>query len=79
MEERKLIYRSQNPNDGRSILVQLTPFGIDKREDSKQVVLHFNSEIEKKLSPKKIKYFFESIKAIAQEFEHFTPPILKAI
>ena len=31
MEERKLIYRSQNPNDGRSILVHLTPFGIDKR------------------------------------------------
>ena len=82
MEERKLIYRSQNPNDGRSILVHLTPFGIDKREDSKQVVLHFNSEIEKKLSPKRIKHFFETlncIKAIAQEFEHFTPTILKAI
>ena len=82
MEERKLIYRSQNPNDGRSILVHLTPFGIDKREDSKHVVLHFNSEIEKNLSPKKIKYFFETlncIKAIAREFEHFTPPILKAI
>ena len=82
MEERKLIYRSQNPNDGRSILVHLTPFGIDKREDSKQVVLHFNSEIEKNLSPKKIKYFFETlncIKAIAQEFEHFTPIILKVI
>ena len=82
MEERKLIYRSQNPNDVRSRLVHLTPFGIDKREDSKQVVLHFNSEIEKKLSPKKIKYFFETIeciKAITQEFEHFTPQILKAI
>tara|TARA_B100000287_G_scaffold421874_1_gene463122 strand:+ start:908 stop:1360 length:453 start_codon:yes stop_codon:yes gene_type:complete len=82
MEERKLIYRSQNPNDGRSILVHLTPFGIDKREDSKQVVLHFNSVIEKKLSPKRIKHFFETlncIKAIAQEFEHFTPTILKAI
>ena len=82
MEERKLIYRSQNPNDGRSILVHLTRFGIDKREDSKQVVLHFNSEIKKNLSSKKIKYFFETlncIKAIAQEFEHFTPTILKAI
>ena len=82
MEERKLIYRSQNPNDGRSILVHLTPFGINKREDSKQVVLHFNSQIEEKLSPKKIKIFFETIKCIqgiAQEFEHFTPPILKAI
>ena len=82
MEERKLIYRSQNPNDGRSILVHLTPFGIDKREDSKQVVLHFNYEIQKNLNQKKIKYFFETlncIKAIAQEFEHFTPTILKTI
>ena len=59
MEERKLIYRSQNPNDGRSILVHLTPFGIDKREDSKQVVLHFNSEIEKNLSPKKLNIFLK--------------------
>ncbi len=78
MEERKLIYRSQNPNDGRSILVHLTPFGINKREDSKQVVLHFNSQIEKKLSPKKIKIFFETIKCIQvidKEFEHFTHTI----
>ena len=82
MEERKLIYRTQNPKDGRSILIHLTPFGIEKREDSKEVVLHFNSEIEKKLSSKEIKHFFETIqciKKITQEFEHFTSPILKAI
>ena len=28
MEERDLIYRTQNPNDGRSILIHLTPFGF---------------------------------------------------
>ena len=58
MEERKLIYRSQNPNDGRSILIHLTAFGIEKREDSKTVVLHFNSQIEKCLNPEKIQHFF---------------------
>ena len=31
MEERDLIYRTQNPNDGRSILIHLTPFGKEKR------------------------------------------------
>ena len=48
MEERKLIFRTQNPRDGRSILIHLTPFGVEKREDSKSVVLNFNSEIGKK-------------------------------
>jgi len=75
MEDRKLIYRSQNPNDGRSILIHLTPFGLKKREDSKKVVLNFNSIIEKSLSDEKIYHFFEVIKCIkekAQSFEHFT-------
>lgn len=79
MEERDLIYRTQNPNDGRSILIHLTPFGKEKRDDSKAVVLHFNQIIEKSLSPEKIAVFFEvmsCIKKSAQNFEHFTP-ILK--
>ena len=82
MEERKLIYRTQNPDDGRSILVHSTPFGIEKREDSKAVVLHFNSEIEKDLSGKKIKHFFEvmnCIKEKAQNFEHFKTQTLNTI
>ena len=75
MEERDLIYRTQNPNDGRSILIHLTPFGKEKRDDSKAVVLHFNQLIEKSLSPEKIAVFFEvmsCIKENAQNFEHFT-------
>ena len=79
MEERDLIYRTQNPNDGRSILIHLTPFGKEKRDDSKAVVLHFNQIIEKSLSPEKIAVFFEvmsCIKKSVQNFEHFTP-ILK--
>jgi DNA-binding MarR family transcriptional regulator len=79
MEERDLIYRTQNQNDGISILIHLTPFGKEKRDDSKAVVLHFNQIIEKSLSPEKIAVFFEvmsCIKKSAQNFEHFTP-ILK--
>ena len=76
MEERELIYRSKNPNDGRSILIHLTPFGKEKRDDSKAVVLHFNKVIENALSPEKIAVYFEvmnCIKENAQNFEHFTP------
>ena len=58
MEERKLIYRTQNPNDGRSILIHLTSFGKEKRDDSKAVVLHFNKKIEDSLSAEKINIFF---------------------
>ena len=82
MEDRNLIFRTQNPLDGRSILIHLTPFGVKKREDSKSVVLNFNSEIEKKLSEKKIQHFFEvmeSIKEIAKEFEYFTGKTIKTI
>ena len=82
MEDRKLIFRTQNPSDGRSILIHLTEFGVKKREDSKSVVLNFNSEIEKKLSETKIQHFFEvmeSIREIAKEFEYFSGKTIKTI
>ena len=78
MEERKLIYRTQNPNDGRSILIHLTSFGKEKRDDTKAVVLHFNKKIEDSLSTEKINIFFEvmnCIKENSQNFEHFTTEI----
>tara|TARA_A100001011_G_scaffold90497_1_gene95085 strand:+ start:34745 stop:35194 length:450 start_codon:yes stop_codon:yes gene_type:complete len=78
MEERKLIYRTQNPNDGRSILIHLTPFGKEKRDDSKAVVLNFNQKIEKSLDSEKINTFFEVMNCIknnAEIFEHFTPAL----
>ena len=81
MEERKLIYRTQNPNDGRSILIHLTSFGKEKRDDSKAVVLHFNKKIEDSLSAEKIYIFFEvmnCIKENSQNFEHFKT-VLKTI
>ena len=76
MEERKMIYRTQNPNDGRSVLIHLTPFGKEKRDDSKSVVLNFNKKIEESLSTEKISAFFEVMNCIKESslnFEHFTP------
>ena len=32
MEEKKMIERSANPADGRSVLIFLTPFGKEKRD-----------------------------------------------
>lgn len=76
MERRNLIYRTQHPDDRRSVLIHLTPFGKEKRDDSKAVVLHFNQIITDALNPEKIKVFFEvlqCIKETASNFEFFTP------
>ncbi len=59
MEERGLIYREKNPEDGRGVFIKLTAFGIEKREVSKESVYKFNQKIRDKLDPVKIDHFFE--------------------
>lgn len=64
MEEKQLIKRTPDPEDGRKVLIFLTPFGKEKREISKSVVLHFNDLIAADLNPIQIKHFFEVIETI---------------
>ena len=74
MENKKMIKRVPNPLDGRSVLIFLTPFGKEKRDDSRLVVLNFNHVIENQLSDIQIKHFFEVAECIIEEskkFEHF--------
>jgi DNA-binding MarR family transcriptional regulator len=59
MEEKGLIYRKQNPNDGRSVLVFLTDFGKEKREQSKITVLKFNETVRNAISDEQMKNLFE--------------------
>ena len=67
MEEKKLIYRIANPEDGRSVLIFLTKFGKEKRDDSRSVVLNFNKIIEKQLSDVQLKHFFEVTDCVMRE------------
>ena len=67
MEEKKLIYRLPNPEDGRSVLIFLTKFGKEKRDDSRSVVLNFNKIIEKQLSDVQLKHFFEVTDCVMKE------------
>ena len=67
MENQKLIFRSQHPEDGRSVLIHLTAFGKEKREYSKSVVLGFNEMIKNKLTEKQIKNFYEVIDCIKEQ------------
>jgi|SRR5690554_5457328 len=66
MEEKGLIERRPNPNDGRGVLIHLTEFGLEKRDDSKEVVLNFNEVIRNHISEEKLDAFFEVTETINQ-------------
>lgn len=70
MEEKGLIIRKPNPDDGRSVLVCLTPFGIEKREDAKQAVITFNNMVYENLSQTDIKAFFRVIRTINEMIDN---------
>lgn len=59
MEEKGLIIRKKNPEDGRGVLIYLTDFGKEKRELSKNTVLKFNETVKKHISEEKLNHFIE--------------------
>lgn len=59
MEERGLIIRKKNPDDGRGVLIYLTEFGKEKRELSKNTVLKFNETIKNNIPEEKLQHFME--------------------
>lgn len=59
MEEKGLITRKKNPDDGRGVIISLTPFGQEKRELSKSTVVKFNETIKDVVSPEKLANFME--------------------
>lgn len=59
MEEKGLIERQKNPEDGRGVLINLTDFGREKRELSRNTVLRFNEAIRENISEEKIQHFIE--------------------
>ena len=64
MEEKGLIKRKPNPSDGRGVLIHLTDFGLEKRKDSKDVVLRFNEVVKQHVSDEKLNNFFEVTETI---------------
>jgi len=59
METKGLITREKNPNDGRSVLIYLTEFGVEMREFSKYVVLSFNEAIKDNISEEDLNTFIK--------------------
>ncbi|TJY36160.1 MarR family winged helix-turn-helix transcriptional regulator [Pontimicrobium aquaticum] len=59
MEQRGVIERKPNPQDGRGVLIHLTDFGREKREYSRERVLTFNNAIRNEVSEEKMNHFYE--------------------
>ena len=59
LEEKGLIIRKKNPEDGRGVLIYLTDLGKEKRELSKQTVLKFNEVIKNNITEEKLNHFIE--------------------
>jgi DNA-binding MarR family transcriptional regulator len=59
LEEKGLIIRKKNPDDGRGVLIFLTDYGKEMRAQSKETVLTFNEVIKKNISEEKLNHFME--------------------
>lgn len=59
MEEKGLIERRPNPEDGRGVLIFLTDFGKEKRDYSRDRVLTFNEAIRENISDEQLDGFYE--------------------
>jgi len=69
MEEKKLIFKKQDPDDGRSVRIFLTDLGKIKKEISRETVLKFNNAVTAQISEKQLKVFFEVIDQINKIIE----------
>lgn len=65
MENKGLISRERNPEDGRSVLIKLTKFGVEMRNYSKQVVLKFDEKVQEKIPKEDLQIFKEVANTIS--------------
>ena len=59
LEERELIVRRPNPEDGRGVLINLTAKGLEKRESSSQRVFTFNDKVKHEIGSDKLNEFYD--------------------
>jgi DNA-binding MarR family transcriptional regulator len=66
LEEKGLITRKKNPEDGRGVLIFLTELGKEKRELSKRTVIKFNEVVRQNISEEKLQNFIEVADVITE-------------
>ena len=65
MEDKDIIYREKNPDDGRGVLIKLTKFGKEKREQAKASVLRFNEAVRQNINEQDLESFFNVTETIS--------------
>jgi DNA-binding MarR family transcriptional regulator len=69
MEEKGLIRREPNPEDGRGVLIKLTKAGLEKRTLSKSLVKKFNQAIQEAISESELHAFHKVAEVIMSKLE----------
>lgn len=59
MEDKGVISREKNPEDGRSVIIRLTDFGKQMRRVSKESVYQFNNKVREYVSEEELETFFK--------------------
>ncbi|KAB1154227.1 winged helix-turn-helix transcriptional regulator [Tenacibaculum aiptasiae] len=59
MEDKGVICREKNPNDGRSVIIKLTDYGKEMREVSKGHVYQFNNKVREHITEEELENFFK--------------------
>ncbi|ALU75489.1 MarR family winged helix-turn-helix transcriptional regulator [Tenacibaculum finnmarkense] len=59
MEDKGVICREKNPNDGRGVIIKLTTYGKEMREISKGHVYQFNNQVKKHITEEELNLFFK--------------------
>lgn len=80
MEENNLICRKPNPNDGRSVFICLTEYGLAKREDAKIAVHTFNNKVMANIPNKDLEAFMrvtQKVNELIQAKEIYTKTTAK--
>jgi DNA-binding MarR family transcriptional regulator len=66
LENKGLIVREPNPDDGRSVFLKLTTAGLKKRDLSKSFVVKFNEQVTQNIDAKKLEAFREVSESIIE-------------
>ena len=64
MEEKGAICREKNPDDGRSVIIKLTDYGLEMRKFSKNHVYQFNNVVREYVSENELDSFFKVMNII---------------
>ncbi|WP_299709114.1 MarR family transcriptional regulator [uncultured Pontibacter sp.] len=70
MEEKGLIYKVSDDKDKRLVRIFLTELGLEKKEVSRQTVLHFNRKVQEAIPQEELNTFFRVSERIINMIEN---------